>query len=101
MRLWIGLAHFRPDRNRNPDVGYAGSYQFVGGPATDAATFRAEIAQLAEQDGFVLVELDDLETVEQYRIDGRVGADLAEFVEGLEETRALLFGPGHAYENDD
>ena len=101
MEIWIALAHVRPSAGRNPDADFAGLYQYVGGPAANAEGF-VEIAREAfAQNGFFLVDLDQLETSHLYR-DGRSNEpDVAAFIEEVEAERELTFGPGFVYENDD
>ena len=85
--IWIGLAHVRPVRSGHilpADAG--GGYVHVALRVKSREAFLVRLQQVFADYGLQLIELDDLDTEEAYRAQGRMGADMEAMLADLDAT---------------
>jgi hypothetical protein len=99
---WIGLAHVRPIAGSSAlGSDGKGAYANILALAESEQEYREIIASEMNDEGLYVVDFQDIATVEQYEIEGRIGEELADLISALTPEWPIQYKTFHRYFSDD
>lgn len=100
--LWIGLFHGFPNNNFNknfPDVGdIAGCYVNAVAQSKSSVSFIKLVKFELLTEGICVLEASEVDTMENYKIQGRIGKEIERAINELNNEYPVSYGDFHFYD---
>lgn len=95
---WIGFVHVQPKGNVNPfGKGRKGAFAHVLALATGSDSYRDRTSRALEDEGLLVIEIDDIAPVDEYRAEGRIPEDMDDLIDALSPDYPVQFDSFDAY----
>ena len=98
---WVGMVHVRPIRGADPLNGGRGAYSNILALANDAESYKAAVLGEMGRQGLAVVEFAEIDTVQNYLAEGRIGGELEELEALLSNDNPVQYRTFDAYFSDD
>jgi carboxypeptidase C (cathepsin A) len=89
---WIGFVHVQPSKYINPfGEDRKGAFTHALALAKDRQEFYKIVKKSLVDHGLILIEMSDVETVDQYREEGRISDDIELLIDSLYSHGSVQF----------
>ncbi len=95
---WIGFVHVQPIGKMNPlGEGRTGAFAHVLALASGPDSYRDKTSRALEDNGLIVIEIENIALVDEYRAEGRIIEDLDDLIDALSPEYPVQFDTFDAY----
>lgn len=100
-KIWVGLFGVTSKSDLDLLNGSSGAYVNILGPANNREDFLSKVSEKLEEQGFYLIEKEDIDTVENRRFLNKLGQEVLTLRNLLGNRNSIVLGTFYTYDYDD